>query len=153
MIQPRTAVSALAISGAALVALLTHEGFRGSAYIPVKGDVATIGFGTTEGVKMGDSIDPVAALNRAHRDVQKFEGAVKACVKVPLYQYEYDSFLQLSYNIGSRAFCNSTLVKKVNAKDYVGACAEIKRWDKFKGKRLAGLTKRREAEYRLCIGK
>ncbi len=46
----RTAIAALSISGAALVGMLVHEGYRDRAYIPVPGDVPTIGFGTTEGV-------------------------------------------------------------------------------------------------------
>ena len=152
MKAPRTTVTALTISGAALVALLTHEGFREKAYIPVPGDVPTIGFGTTEGVKMGDSISPTQAMNRALKDVGKFEGALKECVRVPLAQNEYDAYISLSYNIGSRAFCGSTLVRKLNAGDYVGACEQILVWDKFKGRPLPGLTKRRQDEYRKCTG-
>lgn len=148
----RTTIGALSISGAALVAMLTHEGFKDKAYVPVAGDVPTIGFGTTDGVKMGQSIDPVSALNRAHRDITKFEGAIKQCVTVPLYQHEYDAYVALTYNIGSSAFCKSTLVKKLNALDYAGACQEILRWDRFKGQPLKGLTIRRQAEYRKCIG-
>ncbi len=152
MKSPRTTVAALSISGAALVAMLAHEGFRSKAYIPVPGDVPTIGFGTTDGVKMGDSISPTQALSRALNDVNKFEGALKECVRVPLSQNEYDAYVALSYNIGSRAFCGSTLVKKLNAGDYVGACEQILIWDKFRGRPLPGLTKRRQDEYQKCIG-
>ena len=89
---------------------------------------------------------------RALDDVQRFEGALKQCVKVPLHQYEYDAYISLSYNIGSKAFCGSTLVKKLNAGDFDGACQQVLRWDRFKGKPLAGLTKRRQAEYEQCKG-
>ena len=71
---------------------------------------------------------------------------------MPLHQHEYDAFLSLAYNIGPGAFCGSTLVRKLNAEDYAGACAEILRWDKAGGKTVAGLTKRRQAEYRQCMG-
>lgn len=152
MKRHRTAIAALSISGAALVGLLTMEGWCGKACIPVKGDVPTIGFGTTDGVKLGDSIDPVTAVNRAHRDIVKFEGAIKGCVKVPLYQHEFDAYTKLAYNIGSNAFCNSTLVQKLNAGYYSGACAEILRWNRFQGKPLRGLTNRRQEEYKLCLG-
>ena len=140
----------LALGAATLVALAAHEGFNDRAYIPVPGDVPTIGFGTTEGVKLGDKITPVKALERALTDVQRFEGALKQCVKVPLHQHEYDAYISLSYNIGSGAFCGSTLVRKLNAGDYRGACAEILRWDRFKGQPLRGLTIRREKEYKQC---
>ena len=147
----RKKVAALALSAAALVGIVVHEGYSDVAYIPVPGDVPTIGFGTTGGVKMGDRTTPTRALSRALTDIQQFEGALKECVKVPLTQNEYDTYISLSYNIGSRAFCNSTLVKKLNAQDYSGACREILRWDKFQGKPLAGLTKRRQDEYERCI--
>lgn len=152
MKYPRTAIGALTLSAAALVSLFTIEGFTSKAIIPVPGDVPTFGFGTTDGVKMGDSIDPVTAVNRGYRDVLKFEGAIKRCVKVPLYQNEYDAYTKLTYNIGSGAFCSSALVRKLNAGDYDGACSEILRWDKFKGKPLRGLTARRQEEYKLCRG-
>ena len=60
--------------------------------------------------------------------------------------------MSLTYNIGEGAFCKSTLAKKLNAYDYEGACKEILKWDKFKGKPLKGLTNRREREYAKCIG-
>lgn len=148
----RTKVAGLALSAAALVSIALHEGYSDRAYQPVPGDKQTIGFGTTEGVKPGDTITPPKALERALRDVQKFEGAIKDCVKVPLYQHEYDAYISLSYNIGSSAFCNSTLVRKLNAGDYEGACAEIRRWVMFQGKPLQGLVNRRETEYKKCIG-
>jgi lysozyme len=76
-------------------------------------------------------------------------------------QHEYDALVSFSSNVGSRAFCQSTLVKKLNAEDYAGACAEQLRWRFFQGKDCAlpsnarlygGLAKRREAEYLQCIG-
>ena len=101
---------------------------------------------------MGDTITPPKAVARALTDIRKFEGAVRQCVTVPLHQYEYDAYVSMTYNIGAQAFCNSTLVKKLNAGDYEGACTEIKRWNRQDGVVLNGLTKRREAEYRQCMG-
>jgi len=150
-IRSRVAIGALALSAAGIVGLVGYEGYTDHAIIPVPGDVPTIGFGTTEGVKMGDRITPPVALARALNDVQKFEGAIKECVKVPLHQNEYDAYLQLSYNIGARAFCGSTLVRKLNAGDYAGACKEILRWTKVGGREVRGLVNRRQAEYQLCI--
>ena len=79
----------------------------------------------------------------------------------PLAQHEYDALVSFSYNVGSHAFCRSTLVRKLNAEDYAGACAELLRWRFFRGNDCAlptnarlcgGLATRREAEYRQCIG-
>lgn len=148
----RSSIAALSLSAAALVGLAVHEGYREAAYIPVPGDVATIGFGTTENVRLGDKTDPVSALQKKLEDIEKFEASIRACVTVPLQQNEFDAYLSLSYNIGASAFCGSTLVKKLNAGDYAGACDQILRWDKFKGSALKGLTIRREAEYKKCMG-
>ena len=146
----RKNIAAISLSATALVAIALHEGYKENAYIPLAGDSPTIGFGTTSGVKLGDRTSPEKALQVALRDIQKFEGALKQCVKVPLTQGEYDVYISLSYNIGSGNFCRSTLVKKLNGQDYEGACKEILRWDQFKGKRLPGLTKRRQEEYLKC---
>lgn len=148
----RNSIAAVVLSAAGLVSLLSYESYTATAVIPVPGDVPTIGFGTTEGVKMGDKTTPPQAVARALNDVQKFEGALKQCVKVPLAQYEYDVYISLAYNIGSSAFCSSTLVKKLNARDYTGACEQILRWDKFKGQPLRGLAIRRQDEYKRCLG-
>jgi lysozyme len=148
----RAPIVGLGISGIALVGLLVAEGYRDTAYIPVAGDVPTIGFGTTQNVRMGDKITVPQALNRALDDVQKFEGAMKRCVKVPLHQYEYDAYLSLTYNIGEGAFCRSTLVRLLNQQRYDEACKQILRWDNFQGRPLRGLTIRREKEYKQCIG-
>ena len=146
-VTQRTKVTLLVLSAAGLVGILVNEGFRQPAYTDTVG-VPTIGFGTTEGVKMGDRITVEKALIRALTDVSKFEGALKKCVKVPLSQNEYDAYIDFSYNIGSTAFCNSTLVKKLNREDYAGACAEISRWIK-----QPELIPRRQRERALCEDK
>lgn len=54
MIRPpqRRTVAALTLSAAALVGIVLHEGYTDRAVIPVKGDVPTIGFGTTTDVSV-----------------------------------------------------------------------------------------------------
>lgn len=148
----RLVVASLTLSAGALVGIANWEGFRDQAYIPVPGDVPTIGFGTTEGVKKGDRITVERALIRLLDDASKFEQAVKRCAPVPMHPHEFSAYVSLAYNIGEGAFCRSTLVKKLNAGDYEGACKEILRWNKFQGETLPGLVKRREAEYQMCKG-
>ncbi len=163
----RQLITALALSAAALVGIAVKEGYSGKAY-PDPGygtAVPTIGFGTTTNVdgsklKMGDTTTPVVALQRKLADVQKFEGAAKRCIKVPLHPVEYDVYVDLMYNIGEGAFCGSTLVKKLNAGDYAGACKQILEWKKSNGHDCSqpgnqvcgGLWKRRLQAYNLCMG-
>ena len=148
----RIVVGGLSLTAVGLISIATWEGFKGEAYIPVPGDVPTIGFGSTEGVQMGDTISVPDALNRLEKDVRVAEDAVRSCVTVPLTQGEMDAYTSLAYNIGKTNFCGSTLVKKLNAGDYQGACAELKRWVYVDGRVVQGLVNRREAEYRRCMG-
>lgn len=160
MSRVRVAVAGLTLSAAAFVGILTREGYTDYAVIPVPGDVPTYGFGTTEGVKMGDKTTPVKAVQRALYDASKYEGALKRCVKAPLHQAEYDLYTDLSYNIGPTAFCNSTIVKRLNAEDYRGACDAILLFKKFKGfdcstpgnKICSGLWKDRLRVHQQCVG-
>jgi lysozyme len=164
MKHPRTAIAALAFSAASLIGLAVSEGYRDTAYIPTKGDVPTLGFGTTtrpdgSPVRMGDVTNPVEALQRKQRDLVKFEGAVKQCVRVPLHQAEYDVYVDHAYNIGTGAFCGSTIVKRLNAKDYAGACDAILMWNRVAkqdcsvpGNRICwGLWERRKASHAKCM--
>ena len=158
-INQRIAVSLLSLSALGFFGIVMQEGYTDKAVIPVPGDVPTIGFGTTEGVKIGDKITPPKAIGRAIRDVQKLEGALKQCVTVPLSQSEYDSFVSLAYNVGPSAFCKSGIVRKLNSLDYEGACSEIMRWRFFQGKDCAipqnkcvGLYSRRKLEAEQCRG-
>ena len=151
-LKRRLVVGALSLSAAGLVGIAGYEGYSDEAYIPVPGDVPTIGYGSTTDVQMGDTITPPKALERLMRDVGVAESAIGRCVKVPLSQGEFDAFTSFAFNVGTEAFCTSTLVKKLNQGDYAGACSELKRWVYVDGRRVQGLVNRREAEYRLCMG-
>lgn len=144
----------IGLSAAALVTIAGFEGYRGSAYDDGVG-VQTIGFGTTAGVKPGDRITPDRALGLLYRDANAITAQIADCVgPVQVWPHEADAFVSLAYNIGATKFCGSTLVKKLKLTppDYVGACAEILRWNRAGGRVLAGLQKRRQQEYEQCMG-
>ena len=132
-LKKRLAVGVLSLSAAGLLSIAGYEGFSDKAYIPIEGDVPTIGFGSTQGVKMGDVITVPQALDRLRRDITVADTS-------------------LAFNIGTDAFCRSTLVVKLNGGDYAGACEEIKRWVYAGGRRVPGLVARREKEYATCVG-
>lgn len=153
----RTSIGALVLSVAAIAGIAGFEGYRGDAYVPVPGDKVTVGHGTTQypngsPIRLGDKVTPQRAMELLQHDVSRFGRAVLRCAPVPMYQHEYDAFVSLAYNIGAGAFCQSTIAKRLNAFDYAGACKGILAWDKFKGKPLRGLTNRRQAEYKMCMG-
>lgn len=120
--------------------------------------VWTIGFGTTvypNGVKVkrGDTCTKAEAVSFFEHDLRRFEAAVNGAVKVPLTQSQFDALVSLTYNIGENAFKSSTLLKKLNAKDYVGAADQFPRWNKGGGKVMKGLVRRRAAERELFLKK
>lgn len=149
--KKRVAVATLAASTIALSTIALHEGFRGKAYRDPVG-IPTIGYGETKGVKMGDTITQKEALERLRTSADEHGKGMAACIKVPISQSEYDAYLSFTYNVGVGAFCKSTLNKKLNAGDYEGACTELLKWNRAGGMVLPGLTKRREEEYKLCLG-
>ena len=159
MSKARLAISSLALSATAFVGILAREGYTNNAIIPTKGDVPTVGFGTTGGVRMGDATTPVKAVQRALTDSQQFEGALKQCVKVPLHQAEYDVYVDLSYNIGARNFCKSSIPLKLNAGQYVAACDTILEFKYAAGydcstpgnRRCAGVWTDRQRQHGQCM--
>jgi len=142
--------NAIALSAAGLVALASWEAFRSEPYLDI-GGVLTDGFGNTNNVQPGKSVSVPQALNQLLINVRSAEGAVNTCITKPMTQGEFDAFVKFTFNVGNRAFCNSTLVRKFNAGDNVGACNELMRWVYVKGQRVQGLANRREAERKLCL--
>lgn len=147
----RLGIASLALSAAALVGIAGNEAYRGTAYRDAVG-VPTVGYGETKGVTMKSKTTPERALVQLLASANKHADDIKQCIAVPLYQHEFDAYVSLAYNIGAKNFCRSTLVKKLNARDYPGACTEIRRWNRAGGKVLPGLVNRREKEYRMCMG-
>ena len=72
------------------------------------------------------------------------------CIKHPLTDGQKAAFVSFAFNVGNKAFCDSTLARKANAGDMPGACAELSRWTRAGGRELPGLVKRRAAERELC---
>jgi lysozyme len=155
----RLQVAALTLSAAGFVGILTSEGYTDKAIIPVKGDVPTVGFGTTQGVKMGDTTNPVQAVQRALRDAKEYEGALKRCVTAPLTQGEYDLWVDFSYNVGPTAFCKSQAARLLNQQQYRAACDQILRWKFVAGydcstpgnRQCYGLWQRRLEQHEQCV--
>jgi len=89
-----------------------------------------------------------AAINRAEAGRQL--AAVAKCVHRPLPEEQWIALGSWSYNVGASAACRSTLMRKLNAGQ--PWCAELLKWDYAGGRKVRGLTRRRQAEYRTCIG-
>lgn len=129
--------------------IMQSEGFRENAYPdPGTGGAPwTIGYGHTGGVKPGDHCTQAQAAAWLRSDVGFAEAVVRLHVKVPLAQSQFDALVSFVYNVGSVAFQQSTLLRKLNAGDYAGAASELDRWVKGgNGQALPGLVTRRREE-------
>lgn len=150
------------LAASTLVGIAVHEGYKDNAYIPVPGDVPTIGFGSTKDVKMGDKTTPVRGLIRLLDEVEGvYVNGLKKCITAPLYDYEFAAYIMLAYNVGVPTVCRKALPNKplnlidlINAERYEEACARIDAFKYGPGKKvLPGLIKRRAKERKICEGK
>lgn len=134
----------------AVASVSGFEGLRTVAYRDPVG-IPTICFGETVGVNMGQirTIEECKAMLADSLEIAN--KAVERCVRVPMSADRHAALVSFTYNIGGTAFCTSTLVRKLNAMDILGACNELPRWNKAKGIVLPGLVKRREQERQMCL--
>jgi len=126
------------------------EGFESNAYLCPAG-VLTIGYGHTKTVTKGMVITKERGEELLRQDLDWCERAINANVTVPLTQNQYDALTSFIYNVGAGAFKKSTLLRKINAKDYKGAADEFPRWNKAGGKVIKGLVRRRAAERKMFL--
>lgn len=145
----------ISINGLNLIT--TYEGFSPKPYLDVV-KVPSIGYGTTK-YKNGNSVkitdQPITKENAL--DELKFHVEemcipfIKKYVTVDLNQNQIDALCSFIYNVGSGNFIKSTLLKKINQKDFTGAAEEFLKWNKAGGKVYDGLTKRRNSEKTLFL--
>lgn len=134
------------IGKAGLDLIKDFEGWKDTAYICPAG-VLTIGYGSTgPHVKAGMKITQERGEELLREDLDRFEKAVTRLVTVPLRQNQYDALVSFAFNVGISALERSTLLKRVNARQFDLAFGEFAKWNRAAGKPLAGLTRRRAAE-------
>jgi lysozyme len=135
------------ISEQGLELIRAHEGCRLESYQDSVG-IWTIGYGHTRGVQRGTACTQEQADAWLAEDVKEAENCIEAnvLVLVPLTQGEFDALASFIFNLGCRAFKNSTMLRKLLASDFDGARAEFAKWNHAGGVVLAGLTARRQAE-------
>ena len=144
------------ISQEGIALIKKFEGCELKAYM-CAADVLTIGYGHTETVHENMKITQDVADKLLEKDVKNFEKHVNDLVEVDLDQNQFDALVAWTFNLGPTNLKNSTLLKVLNSKNYVGVPEQIKRWNKatVNGERqvLEGLVRRREAEALLFEGK
>lgn len=128
------------------------EGLRLKSY-KCAANVDTVGYGHTgPEVVPGMTISEEQAERYLKEDLERFEQCVSSFVKLKINQNEYDALVSFSFNVGTNAFVNSTLLKKLNAGNKKSDVAsEFLRWVKADGKTIPGLVRRREEEKKVFL--
>lgn len=137
---------------------MAHEGFKAQAYLD-SGGVATIGYGETEGVKMGDTITKPEAEKKFMLKLGFFGMLIRNAVpRDDMPNEVWAASTDLAYNVGWNAFKKSTLMAKLKAGDYASACGQFTRWKYVAGKdcnfpesNCRGIIDRRINEKQLCL--
>ena len=145
----------LSPNGAAFIG--RFEGFRGAMYNDAAGH-CTIGFGHlvhhgpingTESAEFKAGITRERALQLLQADAAIAAKCVATNVKVPLNQAQFDALVSFTFNVGTGAFQESTLLKMLNAGNYAAVPGQLERWSRAGGRVLQGLLNRRHAEGKL----
>ena len=132
--KTRIIVAALSLSAAAFVGLTLDESYTSAAVIPTRGDVPTLGFGSTthadgRPVRMGDTTTPPKALARTLQYIQVDEADMRKTLEgVALHQTEYDTYIDWRYQYGATAWRNSSMLRELRAGNYPAACNSLLRY-------------------------
>ena len=142
------------------------EGFTAKPVIPVKGDVPTIGHGTTvypNGVRVKMS-DPAISKKQGHeylkahinKDAVRFN---KSLDGVKLSQGEYDLYMDFTYNFGIGNWQSSSMLRNLKSGQYVQACKSLLKWKFAAGRNCSirsngcyGVWTRQVERYDKCMG-
>lgn len=152
--SPRQRLAAKIGAGTVALALPLVAHFEGTVYRTYKDpiNVLTSCTGHTgPELRMGQTFTKEECDAQLMGDLLKHTEAID-CIKRPLTDGQKAAFLSFAFNVGNSAFCGSTLVRRANAGDMAGACAELSRWTLAGGKELPGLVRRRAAERAVCEG-
>lgn len=134
--------------------LKTQEGEVLHGYLDSVGKL-TVGVGHLvlpgEPYRLNKPITADESTRLLRQDVRRFENCVNNAVTVPLTQNQFDALVSLAFNIGESGFRKSSVLRKLNQKDYHGAAAAFLLWNKAGGRVSKGLSSRRQREKELFL--
>jgi lysozyme len=133
-------------SDAGLALTKGFEGLRLSAYQDTAG-VWTVGYGHTgPAILAGMTISEADAEALLRADLADAVACVNRAVSGAMTQNQFDAMVDFCFNAGRGNFLQSTLLRKVNLKDFAGAAVQFGLWVHAGGEVVSGLVRRRKAE-------
>ena len=132
-----------------------YEGLRLSAQAGTGAEGWTVGYGHKGSARPGQNVSEPEASRLLEGDVGPIEALIRKTVRAPLNQNEHDALVSLIFNIGEKNFRRSTVLRRLNDGDRLGAAEAFERWDRayVDGQlvKLDGLVRRRAAEKSLFL--
>lgn len=132
--------------------VMKWEGLKTTTYRDVVG-IPTVCYGETgPHIRMGMQFTRDECRDMLNARLQQFAVQLDRCVATPLTPYQGAAVLELGYNVGSNAVCDSTLVRMIKQGEPASVwCRQLHRWVNAQGRRYQGLVNRREDSYQMCI--
>jgi lysozyme len=166
MSKARIAAALLSLSAVGFAAWQAHEGFTAAPVIPTRGDVPTIGHGSTryeDGTPVRMTDPPITrergailARNLMSADERKFRASIPG---VKLHQEEFDLYMDFVGQYGVGNWRKSSMRARLMEADYRGACRALLLWKRAAGydcstpgnKRCWGVWQRQLSRYEKCM--
>ena len=128
------------------------EGFSPTVYRDAV-NVKTICYGQTaaDGADFSKVYTKAECEQMLGTDLQKYDSMVHSCIKVPLPPHREAALVSFVYNLGQRPLCSGAVARGINSGHTAAGCRAMLQYDHAGGKVLRGLTRRREAEMKLCL--
>lgn len=146
---------------AAVVVVLVPlvAGFEGLYLHPYRDivGVKTVCYGetTADHVDLSRSYTKKECEDLLGTSLPKYDAMIQKCLTKETYDalpvHRHASLVSFTYNLGGGAFCHSSIPRNLNAGHVAAGCAAMLSYDHAGGRRVKGLTTRREIEYKLCI--
>jgi lysozyme len=145
-------IAAVLSAGALAVPMVAlHEGYVPKVYAdPAPGKFPTVCYGHRITAPIGKTFTAQQCMELLATDLAKHGSEIAGCLPPVLPDKTRAAFTSFAFNVGTGAFCKSTLARKAREGDLKGACAELSRWTYAGGKQLPGLVKRRADERAFC---
>jgi lysozyme len=154
--RPKSLIAAIGVTAALIVSpLVTKWESGGKQHLTAYRDIVgiwTICDGDTSNVRPGMVETPEGCERRLEAQLVAHAEPVLRCT--PVLRDRPDQLaaaVSLAYNIGTAAYCRSTVARRFNAGDLRGACDAFLMWTKAGGRVVQGLVNRRRDERSICL--
>ena len=148
--------SGMKVSNKGIKEIKNHEGVRHKPYRdPVGFWTVGVGHLITKKKQLPPEWNKTLTTKEVNsllrQDLDRFEKCVNKACPNDLAQPRFDAMVSLAFNIGELAFKRSSICRKHNQRDFMGAANAFRLYRKAGGKVLQGLVDRRERERLLYL--